>query len=57
MEKRILATEAFVFDSTEKKKLRQCLNYCWHRLTKHERCGLRSIGVTEKFVEYMRKNI
>lgn len=57
MEKIKIEKEAIVLDETERKKLKHCLNYCYHRLMEHEHTGLTKTGVDEVFVDYMRKRI
>jgi len=57
MEKIKIEKEAIVLDKEESRKLIECLNYCYHRLTKHKDTGLAKIGIDKDFVEYMRKNL
>lgn len=44
---------AFVFDSTEREKLIQCLKYCRHRLKEHKDCGLQKSDVGGDFIRYI----
>ncbi len=41
--------EAFVLDGAERKKLLACLQYCKHRIKKHNAVNK---GFDEKFVDY-----
>ena len=42
-------------DEKEQEVLRHCLNYCWHRLTKHPECGLKM--VSKITLERLRKEL
>jgi len=44
-------------DDAERKTLKNCLNYCYHRLKKHSLTGLHVTGEDIKTVDRLRKGL
>jgi len=57
MDKIKIQKEAIVLDNKEREKLIILLQYCKHRLKKHDATGLHKIGITLDFVEYLLNNL
>lgn len=40
-------TKEFVLSEKEAKIVKKCLDYCWHRLSKHKKCGINGVVKVE----------
>jgi hypothetical protein len=56
MKKKEIKQYEITLDPTEAKLVKICLDYCWHRLTKHDECGIYPI-VDEGLLQYLRENL
>ena len=36
-------TKEFVLSEKEANTVKKCLDYCWHRLSRHEECGINGV--------------
>lgn len=36
-------TKEFVLSEKEANTVKKCLDYCWHRLSKHKKCGINGV--------------
>lgn len=45
MQKKQIITSEYVLNSDEAKMVKTCLDYAWHRLVKHERCGISGMNI------------
>jgi len=58
MKKIELIAEAFVLEKKDEKLIKVCLDYCFHRIVKHDSCGIRGMVDTtllNKLREELRK--
>ena len=55
MEKEIIKTEKYTLNKEEGHIVHHCLEYCWHRLTKHKKAGISYI-VNKKAIEKLLKD-
>ena len=49
--------KALVFNEEERRKLKFCIDYCWHRLEKHQNTGLHKVKMDIPFVDRLRKQL
>lgn len=57
MEQESTNSTEYVFDRREVQKMKDCVDYCYHRLYNHQSTGLHKLGYTVVDLLELKKNL